>query len=667
MNSSDIYNKICGFSPTPEQAEVFEILSNWNNSHNPMLLRLPCGYGKTESVVVPFLNQAISKNWTLAPRMIYVLPTRALCNQMHERISKYADKVSLLDEKSYLFCWDEIPGSDNDKLKQFLMRSFNLRWIQSANIEKKDDGKTISISDEKHSISLKRNDEKMKVDLIFSDDKVNELIMKKENDKINIHRKMITVSIEHGTSSLDPLFFSDICITTFDQFLYGYARNKSQVGRHVDVPAGAFANSIVVFDEAHLYSPYTHALMKAILDILQSSKIPIIVMTATMPESLQNDLLDGLNHKVIEFQGKFLTDRKILWKLEEWTLLKDDIPSNELLQILDASQDKKILIVCNKVDVAQKLLLGLKDRGPKVIHSRFSVMDRSVKESNVIDLLGKNSTTKNGIIISTQVCEVGLDISCDLLITECASADALVQRIGRVARWGGSGNVVIVKPVPVIKDDKELFYPYINKLLGDKGNFVIISMRYLKENHALDFTSWKETEAFCNLMEYQVDYVDARNAMGKVFDATLYADSIPYNLSARDELYCTVFIGALNKPEKKKSVDAGKTISFNSRTFKFSEIIPYGEIKQLCLNVSYLWFIKFWSKKDGDKKGLLLVEYDPKNQVLIEKTLGNPPRPFKIYALLDEEGIQEEDKNYNSEIGLKPKSQEIEEEACLLC
>ncbi|GFO96999.1 CriSPR-associated helicase Cas3 [groundwater metagenome] len=119
MNTNDVYGHICGFIPTSEQAEVFEVLSNWSNSQNPLLLRLPCGYGKTESVVMPFLNQAISNKWTLAPRMIYVLPTRALCNQMHDRISRYANKLSILDKKSYLFNWDEIPGNDSENLSNF--------------------------------------------------------------------------------------------------------------------------------------------------------------------------------------------------------------------------------------------------------------------------------------------------------------------------------------------------------------------------------------------------------------------------------------------------------------------------------------------------------------------------------------------------------------------
>jgi CRISPR-associated endonuclease/helicase Cas3 len=538
MNPENIYDEICEFPPTAEQIEVFNALSNWDAFQNPLIIRLPCGYGKTESVVLPFLNQAMTNKWSLSPRMIYVLPTRSLCNQIHDRVLDYIRKTG----------------------------------------------------------------------------------------------KALTVGIEHGASSLDPLFFSDICITTFDQFLYGYARNKPQVRRHVDIPAGAFANSTVVFDEAHLYSPYTHALMKAMLDILCHSNIPVIIMTATMPESLQNDLMENLKPKVINFQDKFLNERKISWEMKEWMLLNNDKPSDELIAALHNAKNQKVLVVANRIDVAQKLAIGLKGKEAKLIHSRFSTQDRASKESEVINLLGKNSIARNGIIISTQVCEVGLDISCDLLITECPSADALVQRIGRVARWGGEGRVIIVNP--------EKSVPYVNKKLGDRGDFVRITYEYLAKKSKLDFTSWKDTAAFCKQMDYHVDYVEARNAMGQVFDATLYADSMPYNLSARDEMYCTLFI---------TSEAGGSTV-------------PYNEVRNHYLNVPFFWLKKCWSKDaDGKKKGIKIASYDPRTQKIGDFSVKTPLKAFSIYA------IQEKDMHYGFELGFKPQTQIDDEEACLVC
>ncbi|MCZ7383781.1 MAG: CRISPR-associated helicase Cas3' [Candidatus Methanoperedens sp.] len=674
MNANDIYNQICGFIPTPEQAEVFDVLSNWNNSQNPLLLRLPCAYGKTESVIVPFLNQAISKKWTLAPRMIYVLPTRALCNQMHDRISKYADNVSLLDEKSYLFCWDEIPGNDSEKLRQFLMQSFNLKWIQAANIEKKDDGKTINISDEKHSISLKRNDEKMKVDLTINDIRYSELLSAKESDKLNIHRKMIIVGIEHGASSFDPLFFADICVTTFDQFLYGYARSK-RVGHHFDLPAGAIANSVVVFDEAHLYSPYTHSLMRAMIEILRISRIPTIVMTATMPKTLENDLLRGEGKEPIEFSGKWpdhMANRSISWRQEDWGLLNGETLSNELNNILETNKNKRVLIVANRVDVAQKVAKALEGRKEFItlIHSRFTVEDREQKEGYVCVYFGKEKDNqKPGIIISTQVCEVGLDISCDILITECASADALVQRAGRVARWGGNGEVVIVRP---IGNENQLAkweeaYPYVDKKKEEKsefdgilkGEFAGLAWEYLKQKAQKNlFTDWSAILDFCNKMDYHTNDIEARGALGQLFDATLYADERPRNLSARGELYCTLGViseDLLNRVKISQEKETEKRKKGTKKKEKTQQI-PYSDLRKYLINISF----RYLYNKDTKN----LKKYDLNEGKVGDKLDKIKPKPFETYLIDPTE-------HYNSNLGLilakMEKPEETEEGAsCLI-
>jgi CRISPR-associated endonuclease/helicase Cas3 len=68
--------------------------------------------------------------------------------------------------------------------------------------------------------------------------------------------------------------------------------------------------------------------------------------------------------------------------------------------------------------------------------------DRKRKEDWVIQHFGKNARPNTkAIVVATQVVEVGLDISADLLLTEVAPVDALIQRAGRIARWGGDGFV----------------------------------------------------------------------------------------------------------------------------------------------------------------------------------------------------------------------------------
>jgi len=113
----------------------------------------------------------------------------------------------------------------------------------------------------------------------------------------------ISVEVQHGDVPNSPFFIADIVVTTLDQFLYGFTRASGQVGRHLDIPAGAIASSIIVFDEAHMYRDgFTFSIMRALIEILQKSRIPFLLMTATMPESLENSLFENEENEFISKQ-----------------------------------------------------------------------------------------------------------------------------------------------------------------------------------------------------------------------------------------------------------------------------------------------------------------------------------------------------------------------------
>ena len=98
--------------------------------------------------------------------------------------------------------------------------------------------------------------------------------IKKYSKKISPH---ISIEVQHGDVPNSPFFIADIVVTTLDQFLYGFARSSRQVGRHIDMPAGSIASSIVVFDELHMYrDEFTFSIKRALMEILQKSHIPFI-------------------------------------------------------------------------------------------------------------------------------------------------------------------------------------------------------------------------------------------------------------------------------------------------------------------------------------------------------------------------------------------------------
>jgi len=81
----ELYRKIGIDCPFPHQVQMLKLLMA---GKFPILLKAPTGSGKTEAVVVPFLHQFLRNEFTLAPRLIYVLPMRVLVNNIAERIKK---------------------------------------------------------------------------------------------------------------------------------------------------------------------------------------------------------------------------------------------------------------------------------------------------------------------------------------------------------------------------------------------------------------------------------------------------------------------------------------------------------------------------------------------------------------------------------------------------
>ncbi len=146
------------------------------------------------------------------------------------------------------------------------------------------------------------------------------------------------------------------------------------------------------------------------------------------------------------------------WKVEkevnlESVPVKDDTAMAELVLAAHRRQatgqnGRITLAICNTVDRASGLFAKLKmaaadDQDLRLIHSRFRGKEKAVWADQ---FLGKEHCTADAdrIIVATQVVEAGVDISAGVLVSELAPWPSLVQRIGRCARYGGSGRVVIV-------------------------------------------------------------------------------------------------------------------------------------------------------------------------------------------------------------------------------
>lgn len=94
-------------------------------------------------------------------------------------------------KERFLFCWDKIPGSDNEKLIDFLRKEYKIDWVSTEKIEKADDKRTIKIYSEINYILLSLNKNNSKVKLELDGFEQSELIVKSRYEELKIYKPSI--------------------------------------------------------------------------------------------------------------------------------------------------------------------------------------------------------------------------------------------------------------------------------------------------------------------------------------------------------------------------------------------------------------------------------------------------------------------------------------------
>ncbi|HEY9259809.1 CRISPR-associated helicase Cas3' [Chitinophaga sp.] len=219
----------------------------------------------------------------------------------------------------------------------------------------------------------------------------------------------------------------------------------------------------VILDEIHTYSATMQAIVLKIVEMLCAIGCRVHIGTATMPTILYNRLLQimgGINSVYEEALPDSILDtfdRHIVYKKCDFAEVEDVIGNA-------VKEKRKILIVSNRVIRSQELFNELCDKYPNVkkmlIHSRFKRGRRAELETMLKEVF--NESEDACIVVATQVVEVSLDISFDLMITEAAPIDALIQRFGRINRKRNRETIGHYKPVYVLappENDKDAL-PY---------------------------------------------------------------------------------------------------------------------------------------------------------------------------------------------------------------
>jgi CRISPR-associated endonuclease/helicase Cas3 len=222
----------------------------------------------------------------------------------------------------------------------------------------------------------------------------------------------------------------------------------------------------IILDEIHIYSNAIQVIVLKIIEMLNAINCNIHIGTATLPKVLYSKILDILGENNV-CQVKLT--KKELKLYDRHKIFKCDTFDEKLFKIVRKSirNNEKILIVKNRVADAQdeydRIYCKLHDKFPNLkillIHSKFKRCRRNEIEKELLILNDLNSPC---IVISTQVVEVSLDISFDLMITDCAPIDSLIQRFGRINRKRNENTIGKYKRIYVLSppENKKDALPY---------------------------------------------------------------------------------------------------------------------------------------------------------------------------------------------------------------
>jgi len=376
-----------GWAPRDMQAAVIQAAEGWTGP-GLAILEAPTGSGKTEAALY------LADRWahTCQQRGLYVaMPTMATSNQMHGRAQKML-------ERRY-----------GGQVQTLLVHS-QARWREQP--------RRINLA---HEEGERRSYEAM------------------------------SWFLPRKRSLLAPLG-----VGTVDQALLSVLQT-----RHFFVRLFGLAHKTIIFDEVHAYDTYMATLFERLLIWLRGLGASVVILSATLPQRTRAMLLRAYGGDQVMAQGaasypclswvsggqtRCETGCVTLPAPDDHTLALDWL-RREPEAIADAlagalTQGGCAAVICNTVRRAQEVYHAIKARGLVddtdliLFHARFPVWRRQEIEQDVLARFGKQGghRPQRAIVVATQVIEQSLDLDFDLMISDMAPVDLLIQRAGRLHR-----------------------------------------------------------------------------------------------------------------------------------------------------------------------------------------------------------------------------------------
>lgn len=271
-------------------------------------------------------------------------------------------------------------------------------------------------------------------------------------------------------------------VGTVDQALLGVVAAKHFFVRHF-----ALAGKVVIIDEVHSYDVYTGTLIDKLVTSLEGLGCTVIILSATLTGQRRAQFVSGTDQPAYPLisgrcEGcpiKAATPAPPPAREVAIEFHQADTAMAQALELAD--KGGAVLWICDTVDAGQAQYRRFKQTATNelklgLLHSRFTFERRELLEEEWMLRLGKQGDDRRGsILVSTQIVEQSVDLDADLIVSELAPTDMLLQRLGRLwrhprpERHCNNPRFIIISAEQSLEELDQMEAPAIKAALGAKA------------------------------------------------------------------------------------------------------------------------------------------------------------------------------------------------------
>ncbi len=444
------FEELFTFSPRGAQKAAVAIASQLDRPAF-VLIEAPTGEGKTEAAL------CLADHWTHAAgqRGLYVaLPTMATSNQMFERVRAFL-------------------------ARRYPDQKVNLHLLHGQALLSKD------------YTEMQREAERQRQAfapaVVYDDDRSSGAVVAESWFAQNKKQGLL----------------APFAVGTIDQTLLAVLQTK-----HFFVRLFGLAGKTVVLDEVHAYDTYMSSILDRLLEWLSALGCSVVLLSATLPKVRRRALLEAWSGtklsdqatdypRVTMISGDRVEAQHVEAAADRQTTLVLDWrdPEKLTVDLCDALRGGGCAaVICNTVGKAQTVFTALRNAlcphgiDVDLFHARFPFGQRQSIEQTVLRRYGKTKddivnaekviTTaphrpSKAVLVATQVIEQSLDLDFDLMVSEVAPVDLILQRAGRLHRHRRTRpnslptpSVWLMQPktidgIPRFGNDEYIYEPYV--------------------------------------------------------------------------------------------------------------------------------------------------------------------------------------------------------------